>query len=111
MPLPPGGSKPPIMARSVGRRSELAQFRGLLQVCGESGHGQSLLIRGEAGIGKTRLVEELMEHARQSGYATYLALVLDFGTGKGQAAIPSLVRDFLNIVQATGSPTLSNASS
>jgi class 3 adenylate cyclase/tetratricopeptide (TPR) repeat protein len=86
----------------VGRRSELAQFRGLLQVCGESGHGQSLLIRGEAGIGKTRLVEELMELSRQSGYAPYLALVLDFGTGKGQAAIPSLVRDFLNIGPGSG---------
>ena len=81
----------------VGRRSELAQFRGLLQVCSDSGYGQSLLIRGEAGIGKTRLVEELRLLARQSGYASYLALVLDFGTGKGQAAIPSLVRDFLSI--------------
>jgi predicted ATPase len=86
----------------VGRRSELAQFQGLLQVCSESGHGQSLLIRGEAGIGKTRLVEELMGLARQGGYAPYLALVLDFGTGKGQAAIPSLVRDFLGISPGSG---------
>ena len=81
----------------VGRRAELAQFRGLLQVCGETGHGQSLLIRGEAGIGKTRLSEELMVLARQNGFSTYLTVVLDFGTGKGQAAIPSLVRDFLGI--------------
>ena len=93
-------SEPVDIAESrpiVGRRSELAQFRGLLQVCSESGYGQSLLIRGEAGIGKTRLVEELVELALQSGYLAYLALVLDFGTGKGQAAIPSLVRDFLGI--------------
>jgi class 3 adenylate cyclase/tetratricopeptide (TPR) repeat protein len=86
----------------VGRRSELVQFRGLLQVCSESGHGQSLLIRGEAGIGKTRLVEELMDIARHAGYQPYLALVLDFGTGKGQAAIPSLVRDFLGIAPGSG---------
>jgi len=93
-------SEPATIARSraiVGRRAEMAQFRGLLEVCSEGGHGQSLLIRGEAGIGKTRLIEELMELARQSGFASYLALVLDFGTGKGQAAIPSLVRDFLGI--------------
>ncbi|MCP4471175.1 MAG: AAA family ATPase [Gammaproteobacteria bacterium] len=87
------GSSRPI----VGRISELAQFRGLLQACVESGYGQSVLIRGEPGIGKTRLVEELMALAAQNGYATYLALVLDFGTGKGQAAIPSLVRGFLGI--------------
>ncbi|MCG6890120.1 MAG: AAA family ATPase [Gammaproteobacteria bacterium] len=86
----------------VGRRSELVQFRGLLQVCSESGHGQSLLIRGEPGIGKTRLVEELVDIARHSGYLPYLALVLDFGTGKGQAAIPSLVRDFLGIAPGSG---------
>ena len=35
--------------------------------------------------------------ADQYGYAAFVALVLDFGTGKGQAAIPSLVRDFLGI--------------
>ena len=81
----------------VGRIFEQAQFRGLLQACRESGLGQSLLIRGAAGIGKTRLVEELVDLARQSGYLTYVALVLDFGTGKGQAAIPSMVRDFLGI--------------
>jgi class 3 adenylate cyclase/tetratricopeptide (TPR) repeat protein len=92
--------EPVLIAQSqsiVGRRAETVQFRGLLQVCRESGHGQSLLIRGEAGIGKTRLIEELMKLARQSAFASYLALVLDFGTGKGQAAIPSLVRDFLGI--------------
>ena len=85
----------------VGRVFEQAQFRGLLQACGDSGHGQGLLIRGEPGIGKTRLSEELMNLARQDGYLTYQAVVLDFGTGKGQAAIPSLVRDFLGIAPAS----------
>jgi class 3 adenylate cyclase len=36
----------------VGRKSELAQFRGLLAACRESGNGQAVLVRGEAGIGK-----------------------------------------------------------
>jgi class 3 adenylate cyclase/tetratricopeptide (TPR) repeat protein len=86
----------------VGRVFELAQFRGLLQACIESGYGQSVLIRGEPGIGKTRLVEELMLLAEKEGYASYLALVLDFGTGKGQAAIPSLVRGLLGIAPGSG---------
>ncbi len=85
----------------VGRVAEQAQFRGLLQATRETGYGHSLLIRGEPGIGKTRLVEELVELARQAGFRPYQALVLDFGTGKGQAAIPSLVRDFLGIGPAS----------
>ena len=32
----------------VGRKSELAQFRGLLSACMESGNGQAVLVRGEA---------------------------------------------------------------
>ncbi|MFQ5972726.1 MAG: adenylate/guanylate cyclase domain-containing protein, partial [Alphaproteobacteria bacterium] len=42
----------------VGRRAELAQFRGVLESCRETGLGQAIYVRGEAGIGKTRLVEE-----------------------------------------------------
>ena len=96
---PPGiGDSRPI----VGRAPELAQFRGLLQACAETGYGQSLLIRGDPGIGKTRLVEELMVLAAGQGYASHLALVLDFGTGKGQAAIPSLVRAMLGIAPGSG---------
>ena len=86
----------------VGRRSELAQFRGMIEACVDSGRGHSVLIRGEPGIGKTRLVEEMLRLARDSGFACYLSLVLDFGTGKGQEAIPSLVRSFLGISQGSG---------
>ena len=45
-------------AEIVGRRAEIAQFSGIADLCAKSGHGQALVIRGEAGIGKTRLVEE-----------------------------------------------------
>jgi len=81
----------------VGRRSELAQFRGLLESCLESEHGQIIFVRGEAGIGKTRLVEEMTGLALERDFNSHKALVLDFGTGKGQEAIPSLVRSFLDI--------------
>jgi class 3 adenylate cyclase len=42
----------------VGRRAELAQFTGSLEACCASGTGQAIYVRGEAGIGKTRLVED-----------------------------------------------------
>ena len=85
----------------VGRLSEQAQFRGMMQACREVGRGHSVLIRGDPGIGKTRLVEELVRLARDDGFAAHLSLVLDFGTGKGQEAIPSLVRSFLGIRQGS----------
>ena len=90
-----------IVARHpiVGRKSELAQFRGLLEACLESGHGQTVFVRGEAGIGKSRLVEEMTNLAQERGFASPKALVLDFGASKGQEAIPSLVRSLLEITQ------------
>jgi len=86
----------------VGRKSELAQFRGLLEACLDSGHGQTVLVRGEAGIGKSRLVEEMTRLALENGFVNHKALVLDFGAGKGQEAIPELVRSLLGIAQASG---------
>ena len=86
----------------VGRKSELRQFVSLIEECLESGHGQMVLVRGEAGIGKTRLVEELSDLASKRGFSNHKALVLDFGTGKGQGAIPSLVRSLLGITPGSG---------
>jgi class 3 adenylate cyclase/tetratricopeptide (TPR) repeat protein len=86
----------------VGRKSELAQFRGLLEACLESGHGQTVFVRGAAGIGKTRLVEEMTRLAQERGFTSHKVLVLDFGAGKGQEAVPSLVRRLLGIAQGCG---------
>jgi len=44
--------------RFVGRQPELRVFQGIVEISAESGSGHSVLVRGEAGIGKTRLVEE-----------------------------------------------------
>ena len=94
---------PSVVTRQpiIGRKSELAQFRGLLDSCLESGHGQTVFVRGEAGIGKTRLVEEMTGLALKSSFTGHKALVLDFGAGKGQEAIPSLVKSMLDISQGS----------
>ena len=81
----------------VGRRAELTQFRGALDTCIEEGHGQTVYIRGEPGIGKTRLVEEFTSIATEKDASTHRGLVLPFGVGKGQDAIRSLVRSLLGI--------------
>ncbi len=81
----------------VGRRSELRQFTGVLEACQETGSGQAVVVRGEAGMGKTRLVEEFTTMAEARGFASHKGLVLDFGVGKGQDAVRSLVRSLLGL--------------
>ena len=86
----------------VGRDTESGQFAAVLDACLRTGTGQVILLRGEAGIGKTRLVEELEGLARDRGFASHKGLVLDFGVGKGQDAIRVLVRHLLEPVAGGG---------
>ncbi|HSF95118.1 MAG TPA: adenylate/guanylate cyclase domain-containing protein [Thermohalobaculum sp.] len=79
----------------VGRRSELGQCQAILDQVAATGAGQTVLLRGPAGIGKTRLTEEVARAAREAGFAVHRSLVLDFGTRKGQRAIPAMVRSLL----------------
>ena len=88
--------------RFVGRAAELGQFAGVIAACRKTGNGQAVLLRGEAGIGKTRLVEELTRIARAQGFADHRALILDFGVGKGQDAVRVLVRSLLGIAPDGG---------
>ena len=53
------------------------------------------MVRGEAGIGKTRLVEEFAAIAAGHGVTSHKRLVLDFGVGKGQDAIRVIVRNLI----------------
>jgi len=60
----------------TGRRAELAQLRGVLEACKEQGRGRAVYIRGEAGIGKTRLLEEFCRLAREQDFACHTGFVL-----------------------------------
>ena len=81
----------------VGRRSEVRQFEAILHSCLDEGVGQIALLRGEAGIGKTRLGEEFEQLARSAGFGCHRGLVLDFGGETGRDAIRMVVRDLLAI--------------
>jgi class 3 adenylate cyclase/tetratricopeptide (TPR) repeat protein len=87
----------------VGRGAELEQFKGILGACSTRRAGQLVYVRGEAGIGKTRLVEQMRGLAEAQGFAVHRALVLDFGVGKGQDAIGAILRSLLGL--AAGAET------
>lgn len=93
----------------IGRQEEVRQFVGALAACLEAGRGQSIHIRGEAGIGKTRLTEEFVRIALEQGFACHRTLVLDFGVGKGQGAIHSLVSSLLGIQPGSDEPARQRA--
>ena len=91
--------EPTMTSRSplVGREAELEQFKGILRACLSRRGGQVVYVRGEAGIGKTRLVEEMRRVAEAQGFAIHRALVLDFGMGKGQDPIREILRSLLGL--------------
>ena len=93
----------------VGRRAELAQVAGAIDTCRETGRGLTVYLRGEAGIGKTRLVEQFRRLAGRQGFACHTGLVLDFGAGRGRDAIRSLVRSLLDVGPHAGEGELRQA--
>lgn len=62
----------------VGRTDELAALRGALTAVAD-GESRILLVSGDAGIGKTRLVGEAMAGAREAGFRTALGGCLQLG--------------------------------
>jgi class 3 adenylate cyclase/tetratricopeptide (TPR) repeat protein len=81
----------------IGRRSEMAQFRAVVDACVEGPSGTVILIRGEAGIGKTRLMDELQSAAAASGLTSHSGFVLDFGTERGHGAVRTVVAGLIGV--------------
>jgi DNA-binding CsgD family transcriptional regulator/tetratricopeptide (TPR) repeat protein len=78
-----GNQSSPII---VGRDVELARIERGLDIAGQ-GRPVVMLVRGEAGIGKSRLVREAIERARAGGSAILHGACLDLG-GDGLPYLP-----------------------
>ena len=62
--------KPPILdyqSKMVGRDYEMNELKGYLEEA-EGGNGSTILISGETGIGKTRLINEIIQIAEAKGF-------------------------------------------
>jgi predicted ATPase len=65
----------------VARAAELAALRAIVERA-SSGDAVTVLVSGEAGGGKSRLVEELMRTAREDGALVLLGRCVDVGDGE-----------------------------
>jgi DNA-binding CsgD family transcriptional regulator/tetratricopeptide (TPR) repeat protein len=63
-------------AALVGRTRELAELEQALEAA-QAGSGATILVSGEAGIGKTRLASELATRARDAGFDVLLGRSID----------------------------------
>ena len=66
--------------RFVGRGEELKRLQDGLAAC--NGHAAAFLVAGEAGVGKTRLVEELVSRAEAGGAQGLVGGCLDVEEGR-----------------------------
>lgn len=79
----------------IGRTVEILQFKGIVDATQECQDGHVVYVRGMAGVGKSRLVAEFADIAREAQFACHFAEVLDFGMESALAPFGQLVRSLL----------------
>ena len=92
----------PAAGSLVGREEELREFGALAQACAERHRSRVIVVRGDPGVGKSRLVAEFVRTAEALGFASHTASVLDFGAETGRDAVRSLARSLLGVAGNAG---------
>lgn len=85
----------------IARYAQLQQFKTILDDAHATQCGQVVHLRGVAGIGKSRLVREFGDIARQWGFACHEVAVVDFGADARSTAWGQLVRALLDFPAAS----------
>src|SRR3954451_22109739 len=88
-----------VRAPLLGRDAELAVLAGALADATASGEPRRLLVVGEGGVGKSRLVEEFLAHA---GARALTARCLPYGEGITSSPLVQLVRQAAAIGDGSG---------
>jgi class 3 adenylate cyclase/tetratricopeptide (TPR) repeat protein len=84
------------LSRFVGRGEELARLQRALSDA-RSGDGQTILLAGEPGVGKSRLCHEFVEGCRRDGIDVWQAHALAHTTNVPFMPVLRLLRDYFGI--------------
>jgi class 3 adenylate cyclase/tetratricopeptide (TPR) repeat protein len=79
----------------VGRELERSQLSASLEAASR-GRGCAIALKGDAGIGKSRLLREFLTDAAKHGFVCHKAHVLDFGTSGTRDALGILALSLLD---------------
>ncbi|MGY8527053.1 BTAD domain-containing putative transcriptional regulator [Paracidovorax citrulli] len=93
----------------VGRSAELVQLAGVAGDCLRARQGRVVVIRGEAGIGKSRLAERFVALAREHGMDALRTLVLDFGVDRAGDPLRMLLANLFGASANAGTDALQRA--
>jgi predicted ATPase len=86
----------PGLTRFVGRDAQLQRLRESLARAGR-GHGQVVALVGEAGVGKSRLVGELLRSHVPAGWRTLRSRSVSYGKSSAYLSAIDLVRDYFGV--------------
>lgn len=78
----------------VGRQDEVARFSDVLDKAA-AGAGRVVLVQGRAGVGKSRLVQEVVRMAERRGFKTHMGAAPSYGEHLPFAAWDSVLRSLL----------------
>ena len=81
----------------IGRAAELADFSGILSDCKKTARGSVIALVAEAGLGKSRLMEECARVGAEAQFRIRKALVLDFGLSDAQNPLRLLLAQHLGL--------------
>lgn len=89
----------------VGRERELALLQDRFEEA-QAGRGQVVLVAGEAGIGKSRLLLEFRRHTETAGARWLLGRCVSYGRSISYLQVLDFVRDFVGIKEGDSSETV-----
>lgn len=89
----------------VGRQREIEAFRRFA-AAGDSEGGKVLALVGEAGMGKSRLVREFLEHHRPPHWKVLEASSVSYGKAAAFYPVIELLRNYLSIAAGEEAPSI-----
>jgi class 3 adenylate cyclase/tetratricopeptide (TPR) repeat protein len=93
------------LTRFVGRQTELALLNTALAQAG-AGHGQVVAVVGEAGVGKSRLVDEFVQAAYTQGWLVLDSAAVSYGQATPYFPIRDLLRRYCHLEEGEDTRTI-----